>query len=93
MATDAVSETEGIKFKPVPERKYLTLPYPKRDTGKFQRGMHYHRHVAKFYRWMSANDIPFTPAEQMLFEFEEATGYKPYTLDPIRTFIQIMDKR
>ena len=42
---------------------------------------------------VTANDVPFTRAEEMLFEFEEATDYKPRTLDPIRTFMPIMDKR
>ena len=42
---------------------------------------------------MTANNIPFTRAEEMLFEFEEATDYKPYTLDPIRTFMPIVEKQ
>lgn len=42
---------------------------------------------------MVANNIPFTRAEEMLFEFEETTDYKPYTLDPIKNFMPIVEKQ
>jgi hypothetical protein len=75
---------EGIKLKEIPDTQYLVLPYPEKDGEVHQRTVTYHRHIGKFYRWMTATGIPPTSNKTIFFEFESPTAKKP-----IRTFVPI----
>jgi len=84
MNTGQISAPEGIKFKQIPDMQYLTLPYPE----SIKHGVDYYRHTGKFFRWMTANNLPLTRADKLLFEYSDASR----RTRAIQSFIPITEK-